>query len=185
MKTRVGIVLVAAAVGLAGCSKGGGNTIKIGMLYNMTGAQAPLDTPSANGAKLAAKEINAAGGVLGKQIQLVAYDGKTDAATIGNSATQLVNTDKVVAMFGFSDSDMVMAAAPTAAKAGVVFVTSGATSPKLPDQVPDYLYLACFGDNVQAAAGAEYAVNTLKARNVYLLIDKGMEYTLLLGKYFK
>jgi branched-chain amino acid transport system substrate-binding protein len=90
-----------------------------------------------------------------------------------------------VAMFGFSDSDMTMAAAPTAAKAGIVFVTSGATSPKLPDQVPDYLYLACFGDNVQAAAGAEYAVSSLKAKNVYLLIDKGMEYTLLLGKYFK
>ena len=155
------------------------------MLYNMTGAQASLDAPSANGAKLAAKEINAAGGVLGKKIELVAFDGKTDAATIGNSATQLAQTDKVVAMFGFSDSDMTMAAAPTAAKAGVVFVTSGATSPKLPDQVPDYLYLACFGDNVQAAAAAEYAVNTLKAKSVYLLIDKGMEYTLLLGKYFK
>jgi branched-chain amino acid transport system substrate-binding protein len=187
MKTRLAIVLVAAAALLAvGCSgQGGGGAIKIGMLYNMTGAQASLDSPSANGAKLAAKEINAAGGVLGKKIQLVAYDGKSDAATIGNAASQLTNSDKVVAIFGFSDSDMTMAAAPTAAKAGIVFVTSGATSPKLPDQVPDYLYLACFGDNVQAAAGAEYAVSSLKAKNVYLLIDKGMEYTLLLGKYFK
>ena len=115
----------------------------------------------------------------------MAYDGKSDAATIANSATQLTQTDKVVAMLGFSDSDMVMAAAPVAAKAGVMFVTSGATSPKLPDQVPDYLYLACFGDNVQAAAGAEYAFDTMKAKTAYLLIDKGMEYTLLLGKYFK
>ncbi len=187
MKKKLVIVLMAAAALLImGCGgKGGGGAIKIGMLYNMTGAQASLDAPSANGAKLAAKEINAAGGVLGKKIQLVAYDGKTDAATIGNAATQLTQTDKVVAMFGFSDSDMTMAAAPTAAKAGVVFVTSGATSPKLPDQVPDYLYLACFGDNVQAAAGAEYAADALKAKTVYLLIDKGMEYTLLLGKYFK
>ena len=187
MKTRLAIVLAAAAALIAvGCSgQGGGGAIKIGMLYNMTGAQASLDSPSANGAKLAAKEINAAGGVLGKKIQLVAYDGKSDAATIGNAASQLTNSDKVVAMFGFSDSDMTMAAAPTAAKAEIVFVTSGATSPKLPDQVPDYLYLACFGDNVQAAAGAEYAVSSLKAKNVYLLIDKGMEYTLLLGKYFK
>jgi branched-chain amino acid transport system substrate-binding protein len=187
MKKKLAIVLVAAAaLILIGCGgKGGGNTIKIGMLYNMTGSQASLDAPSANGANLAAKELNAAGGVLGKQVQLVAFDGKSDAATIGTAATQLAQTDKVVAMFGFSDSDMVMAAAPTAAKAGVVFVTSGATSPKLPEQVPDYLYLACFGDNVQAAAGAEYAVNTLKSKSVYLLIDKGMEYTLLLGKYFK
>ena len=187
MRTRLALVLVVAATLLAvGCGgKGGGTTVKIGMIYNMTGSQASLDAPSANGAKLAAKEINAAGGVLGRKIELVAYDGKSDAATIANSATQLTQTDKVVAMLGFSDSDMVMAAAPTAAKAGIVFVTSGATSPKLPDQVPDYLYLACFGDNVQAAAGAEYAFNTMKAKTAYLLIDKGMEYTLLLGKYFK
>jgi len=88
-------------------------------------------------------------------------------------------------MLGFSDSDMVMAAAPIAAKSGIMFVTSGATSPKLPAQVPDYLYLACFGDNVQAAAAAEYAYKNLNAKTVYLLIDKGMEYTMLLGKYFK
>jgi branched-chain amino acid transport system substrate-binding protein len=159
--------------------------IKIGAIFNLTGAQASLDVPSSKGAKLAVKEINAAGGVLGRQIELVLYDGKTDAATIGNAATQLVESDKVVAMIGFSDTDMVLAAAPIAAKAGIVFVTPGATSPKLPEQVPGYLYMACFGDNVQAAAGAEYAYNTLKAKTAYLLIDKGMEYTLLLGKYFK
>jgi branched-chain amino acid transport system substrate-binding protein len=159
--------------------------IKIGAIYNLTGAQASLDSPSANGAKLAVKEINDAGGVLGSKLELVLYDGKTDAATIGNAATQLAESDKVVTMLGFSDTDMVLAAAPIAAKAGIPFITSGATSPKLPDQVPDYLFMACFGDNVQAAAGAEYAYNTLKAKTTYLLIDKGMEYTLLLGKYFK
>ncbi len=186
MRKNVAILLVAvAALAFSACAAKGGNVIKLGMLFNMTGSQASLDAPSANGANLAAKEINAAGGVLGKQIKLVSFDGKSDAATIGTAATQLTQTEKVVAMFGFSDSDMVMAAAPTAAKAKIVFVTSGATSPKLPEQVPDYLYLACFGDNVQAAAGAEFAVDTLKSKNVYLLIDKGMEYTLLLGKYFK
>jgi branched-chain amino acid transport system substrate-binding protein len=175
------IVLLASACGPAGKPA----TIKIGAIYNLTGAQASLDAPSANGAKLAIKEINDAGGVLGRKLDLVLYDGKTEAATIGNAATQLVESDKVVAMLGFSDTDMTLAAAPIAAKAGIVFVTSGATSPKLPDQVPDYLFMACFGDNVQAAAGAEYAYNTLKANTTYLMIDKGMEYTLLLGKYFK
>lgn len=179
------IALVAIGVSLGSCAKSTGSTIKIGMIYNMTGAQASLDAPSANGAKLAVKEINAAGGVLGKQIELISYDGKTDAETIGKAATQLATSDKVVAMLGFSDSDMVMAAAPIAAKSGIMFVTSGATSPKLPAQVPDYLFLACFGDNVQAAAAAEYAYKNLNSKTVYLLIDKGMEYTMLLGKYFK
>jgi branched-chain amino acid transport system substrate-binding protein len=187
----VGIVLLATLL-LSACAPAvpaqpaaGAGVIKIGVLYNLTGAQASLDTPSANGAKLAAKLINDNGGINGQKIELISYDGKTDAATIGNAATQLVESDKVVAMMGFSDTDMVMAAAPIAAKAGIPFITSGATSPKLPEKIPTYLFLACFGDNVQAAAAAEYAFNTMKAKSAYLLIDKGMEYTLLLGKYFK
>ena len=180
------LVIATLLASCAGSTQSATNTpIKIGVLYNVTGSQASLDAPSYNGAMLAAKEINAAGGVLGRQIQIVFYDGKSDATVIGNAATQLVETDKVVAMMGFSDSDMTLAAAPIAAKAGIVFVTSGATSPKLPDQVPNYLFLACFGDNVQAAAGAEYAYNTLNYKTVYLLTDQGMEYTKLLSKYFK
>lgn len=185
MKKTVLFLSAILVIFLISCGGSGGKSIKLGMLYNMTGSQASLDGPSANGAKLAAKQINAAGGVLGKQLELISYDGKSDAETIGKAAAQLVEKDKVVAMFGFSDSDMVMAAAPIAAKAKIVFITSGATSPKLPSQVPDYLFLSCFGDNVQAAAAAEYAWNTLKTKSAYMLIDKGMEYTLLLGKYFK
>lgn len=184
----ISIFLVIAILGAscAGSSQSGATSpIKIGVIYNITGAQASLDVPSYNGAKLAAKEINAAGGVMGRQIQIVFYDGKSDATVIGNAATQLVETDKVVAMMGFSDSDMTLAAAPIAAKAGIAFVTSGATSPKLPDQVPDFLFLAAFGDNVQAAAGAEYAFNSLKYKTVFLLYDQGTEYTKLLSKYFK
>jgi branched-chain amino acid transport system substrate-binding protein len=177
------VLLVSACAGQP--AQQGSAPIKIGAIYNLTGGMASLDVPSANGAKLAVKEINDAGGILGRKIELVMYDGKTDAATIGNAATQLVESDKVKAMMGFSDSDMTLAAAPIAAKAGIVFVTSGATSPKLPDSVPTYLYLACFGDNVQAAAAAEFAYNDLKGKTAYLLIDRGMEYTLLLGKYFK
>jgi branched-chain amino acid transport system substrate-binding protein len=178
------LVMLLTACGQAQQS-GAHAPIKIGVIYNVTGAQASLDVPSANGAKLAAKEINAAGGVLGRQIEVVFYDGKTDATVIGNGATQLADSDKVVAMMGSSDSDMTLAAAPIAAKAGIVFVTSGATSPKLPEQVPDWLFLACFGDNVQAAAGAEYAYKNLNFKNAYLLYDQGTEYTKLLSKYFK
>jgi branched-chain amino acid transport system substrate-binding protein len=178
------IVLLISAFAMVSTA-GAAQPIKIGAIYNLTGGMASLDVPASNGAKLAAKEINAAGGVLGRPLELVMYDGKTDAATIGNAATQLVESDKVAIMIGFTDSDMTLAAAPIAAKAGIVFLTSGATSPRLPEQVPEYLYMACFGDNVQAAAGAEYAYNTLNARTSYLLIDKGMEYTLGLGKYFK
>ena len=71
-----------------------------------------------------------------------------------------------------------------AAHAGIPFVTSGATSPQLPEQVPRWLFLACFGDNQQAAAAAEYAVTELGTRRVAVLYDKDLEYTRLLRKYF-
>ncbi|MEI6308630.1 MAG: ABC transporter substrate-binding protein [bacterium] len=158
---------------------------KVGAIYNLTGAQASLDVPSANGAQLAVKQINAAGGVLGRTLELVLYDGKTDADTIRQAADKLVEVDRVAALIGFSDTDQVLAAAPAVVKAGIPFITSGASSPKLPAQVPDVLFLACFGDNTQAAAGAEYAYNRLKARNAYLLVDSSMEYTRLLAGYFK
>jgi len=146
---------------------------------------ASLDVPAANGSKLAVKEINAAGGLLGKQIQFVLYDGKTDSATNGNIATQLTTSDKVVAIVGNTDSDSALAIGPIAQKAGIPYVTAGATSPQLPNQVGDYLFLEPFGDNVQAAAGAEFAFKTLNGKSAWLLWDKGTEYTTLLAKYFK
>lgn len=159
--------------------------VKIGAIYNLSGAQASLGQPSLRGAQLAVKQLNAAGGVLGRQIELKAYDGKTDPAVIRQHTQTLVTLDQAVALIGLNDTDMLLAAAPIAAKAEKVFLTSGATSPELPKQVPEYLYLACFGDNAQAAAGAEYAYETLHAKTAYLLFDKSMVYARLLTDYFK
>ena len=89
------------------------------------------------------------------------------------------------AITGLSDTNMVLAAAPITEKARMVFLTSGATSPRVPIEFPNYYFMACFGDNTQAAAGAEYALSALGARTVYLLFDETTDYTVLLAKYFK
>ncbi len=159
-------------------------TLKIGGAFNLTGELSSLDVPAANGAKLALEEINAAGGVNGKQVELVMRDGKTDPATVANVTTQLIESDKVSAIIGFTDSDSALAAGPLCQRAGVPFVTAGATSPKLPAQVGSMMFLAPFGDNVQAAVGAEFAAKKF-GTNAYLLWDKGTEYTTLLAGYFK
>lgn len=161
------------------------DTIKIGASFSVTGGQSSIDSPALNGAKLKAEEINAAGGVLGKKIELVIYDTKTDPTVIASSASQLINQDKVVAGVGLDNSDAVLALGPIFQAAGIPFVTPGATSPKLPDQVGSTMFLACFGDNVQAAAGAEFVLSTLNGKSVYLLRDNATEYTTLLAKFFK
>ena len=161
-----------------------GDTIKIGGGFALTGDESSLDLPAANGAKLAAKEINAAGGVLGKQIDLIVHDSQYKMDVTAQIAKQFVEQDKAVAVIGFTDTDSVLASGPTIQGAGLPFITAGATSPKIPTQVGDKMFLACFGDNVQAAAGAEFGFKKY-GKSAYLLWDKGVEYTTLLGGYFK
>jgi branched-chain amino acid transport system substrate-binding protein len=203
MKLKLFSLMMAGALALSACASGNtpipqtggqpsgqstgqssGNAIKIGGGFALTGDESSLDLPAANGAKLAAQEINAAGGVLGRQIDLVVRDSQYKMDVTAQIAQQMVEQDKIRAAVGFTDSDSVLAFGPILQKAGIPFLTAGATSPKLPSQIGDNMFMACFGDNVQAAVGAEFATQKF-GKNAYLLWDKGVEYTTLLGKYFK
>lgn len=179
-------IVVAGALAL-GCSddETPEGPVVLGTVYNLSGFQAVLDVPSSNGSMLAASEINANGGVLGRELSLVAVEGESVAEAIGVKTAALIDQHPdVVAFVGLSDTDMVLAAAPVAASHHRVFLSSGATSPKLPEQVPEYLFLACFGDNVQAAAAAEWAHDDLGARATLVLFDPNQSYTELLQGYF-
>jgi branched-chain amino acid transport system substrate-binding protein len=74
---------------------------------------------------------------------------------------------------------------PPFCEARTVFLTSGATSPLVPSEFPGYYFMACFGDDTQAAAGAEYAYRDLGAQSAWLLVDDTTDYTRLLARYFK
>ena len=158
-------------------------TVKIGAIYNLVGSQSPLDLPSFRGAALAVQEINARGGIDGRAIELVLCDGKSDPAKVSECAVDLMG-ENVSALMGLSDTDMVMAAVPEASGVAIPFVTSGATSPRLAEEYGG-LFLASFGDNIQAAAGAEYAYNEMGLKTSTLLVDGDMEYARLLAGYFK
>lgn len=173
-----------AASEAASGSAAAGGTIKLGGGFALTGDESALDLPAANGAKLAVKEINAAGGVNGSQIDFIVHDSQYKMDVTAQTAKQFVEQDKVPLFIGYTDTDSVLAAGPTFQAAKIPFITVGATSPKIPTQVGDMMFLACFGDNVQAAVGAEYSYKTF-GHNAYFLWDKGVEYTTLLGGYFK
>jgi branched-chain amino acid transport system substrate-binding protein len=159
--------------------------VKIGALYNLSGSQASLGQPSLNGAILATEQLNAHGGVLDRRVELISVDGETNPSLIVKATKELVHVPGLSAITGLSDTTMVLAAAPVAEKARMVFLTSGATSPRVPLDFPKFYFMACFGDNTQAAAGAEYAFSTLGAKTAYLLFDETTDYTVLLAGYFK
>ncbi|MFQ3631088.1 ABC transporter substrate-binding protein [Roseiflexus sp.] len=159
--------------------------IKIGALYGITGGMSSIDAPGLNGMKLAVKEINAAGGILGRQIELIAVDGKTDQTTTTNAASELINVHKVVVIGGLNDSTFALAAGPIAQQAGIPFVTAGATLPTLPEQIGDFFFMAPFGDDAQAFAIADYAIDDLQAKTAYLLVDQAYDFTTALASFFK
>jgi branched-chain amino acid transport system substrate-binding protein len=161
-------------------------SVEIGALYNLSGSQAELDILSSRGALLAVDLMNRQGGVLGRPVRLVMVDGESKPAVIKEKTIELLEKNpSVSALMGLSDTDMVMASAPVAAANQRLFLTSGATSPQLPSQVPEYLFLACFGDNVQAAAGAEWAYQYLSVRTAAVLFNSSQSYTRLLQGYFQ
>ena len=177
----IGLLLLAGN-GMAQSNK---TPIRIGAIHNVTGSLGSIGRPSLDGVLLAAKQLNEHGGVLGRSVELVARDGQSDPAVVAAITRELAHMPQMAAITGLNDTEMALAAAPVAEKARMVFLTSGATSPKVPLQFPRFYFMACFGDNTQAAAGAEYAFGALGLKTAWLLFDNTTDFTVLLAGYFK
>ena len=161
------------------------DTILFGAVFNLAGPQATFGVPSSNGAMLAMQQINDDGGVLDKDLAAITIASDSNLSIVGQAMqSALIESPSLVAYLGLSDPTQVRAAAEVAKQSGHVFLTSGATSPKLTEAYPDILFLACFGDNVQAAAGAEWAYGKLGAKTVHILADMERTYPKLLQGYF-
>ena len=185
------LVLVLALM-VPGCASEGttdggadaGDTIVIGSALCQTGIQAPLDEPALRGAQLAVDVLNAQGGILGKQVELVAMDGKSDPVTAGNVAKQLVS-DGAVAIIAPSDFDFGGPASREAQSAGLVGISPSASSPLYGSAaLGDKQFTLSMWNTTMGAVMAEYAYNELGYRSVYVITDDFIDYTKSLSKYF-
>jgi branched-chain amino acid transport system substrate-binding protein len=156
--------------------------IKVGVVMGLTGPWASIDTPALNGVKLAAEEINKAGGVLGRPIELKVVDTKADEGETVAAVIRLIENEKVSALIGYCDTHWVNIAAPLAREYGVPFITPGATHPRIPERTG--AWLACFGDNAQAAAIAEYAVKDLGLKRGAIWVDTAVDFSVAVCAYF-
>jgi branched-chain amino acid transport system substrate-binding protein len=122
--------LLAVSAVLAGCTTAtSGEVIKIGFIGPLTGEVAALGADLSNGAKLAIDEINKAGGVNGRMIELIAEDGRCNGADGLSAAQKLINIDKVSAVIGGSCSGETLAAAALAESSKTVFLSPVSSSP--------------------------------------------------------
>jgi branched-chain amino acid transport system substrate-binding protein len=156
-------------------------TIKIGAWLPMTGAVAAYGQDAWSSLQIA-KEMKPT--VLGKKVQLVLVDTKSDKIEAANAMSRLIEKEKVIAVIGEMISGDTMAGGPIAEKAKIPVVSPTATSP-LVTQGKKYLFRVCFIDPVQGEVAAKYAVNMLKAKKAALIVDKSQDYCVGLGKFFK
>jgi branched-chain amino acid transport system substrate-binding protein len=159
--------------------------IKIGGIYSVTGSYAVIEEPALKAARLAVKEVNAQGGVKGRPIELIHYDGKSTLADIANAAQRLVHEDQVIAIIGVADSGFYLASAPIAQDAGIPYIDTGGTVPNLPEQIGEFAHMMPFGDDYQAFVAADFALNDLKAKTAFLLRDADSDYTRAIALFFK
>lgn len=158
--------------------------IIIGAVFNATGWMAAYDQPPRRGALLAVKEINNAGGVLGRELKLIELDGKTDPATVGNAAIQLIQqgADAIIAPCDF---DIGGPASREAQKAGLVGISTCASSPLYNSQaLGDKQFTLAMWNTTMGAAGAEFAYNDKGWRTAYVVADTSIDYSKSLAKYF-
>lgn len=192
-KKALGIIttMVLTMSMIAGCSEtskvgtDSSDTIKLGGVFPITGDVPALGAAMNNGAKLAIKEINAAGGVLGKKLELTVEDDQNQASTAPNAITKLIEQDKVKAVIGTYASKCSIPMAAVAKQAKVVMITPGSTNEKVTTEGGEYVFRACFIDPLQGKIGAKFAAENLKAKKVAMLYDIGNDYCVGISKEFK
>jgi branched-chain amino acid transport system substrate-binding protein len=175
-----------AALLAAALSCGGNESKKeilIGEYGSLTGGIATFGISTRDGSQLAFDEINQKGGVLGKQIKLLVEDDQSKPEEAATIVTKLINQDHVAAMLGHVASSHSLAAAPICQAAKIPMISPSSTNPRV-TQVGDYIFRVCFTDTFTGAVVAKFAVDTLKAKKMAILVDVRSDYSVGLQTFF-
>ena len=158
--------------------------IKIGFFGDLSGETFNFGRSAYNGVIMAASEINQAGGINGRQIDVVIEDDHGSPEEAARITAKLIDEDKVVAIIAGGTSGISRAAAPKAQASHIPLISPSSTDPAV-TQTGDYIFRACFVDSFQGEVMASFAANTLKARKAAILFDFNSPYGRGLTDFFK
>ncbi|WP_029175952.1 ABC transporter substrate-binding protein [Streptococcus suis] len=202
MKTRkfaVALATFASAALLAACGNVSttntsvavssvGDTFKIGYNLELSGAVSSYGQTEEKGANLAVKEINAAGGIDGKKIEVITKDNKSETAEAATVATSLASEGANV-VIGPATSGASAASIPALTSAGVPMITPSGTQTNLvvndKGEVQEYFFRTTFTDGYQGQIMAKYATENLSAKKVVLYFDNSSDYGKGVAEAFK
>ena len=176
---------------LAGCGGGSSSSdsdvIKVGINYELSGAVATYGDASVKGIEMAFDEINAAGGINGKQVETIKYDTKSEPAEATTLATKLMTQDKVVTVIGPATSGSFKATIPVANQNKIPVVSGSATAEDVTvsnGKVQEYAFRTCFSDSFQGTAMASFATDNLGAKSAVIIKDTSSDYAKGLAENF-
>jgi len=150
------------------------DAIRIGFFAPITGPAAADGASAKNAVELAVKEVNEAGGIRGKKIELIVYDDRLNPQEAVAIATKLIEKDKVAGVVSGAYSGPTRVAAPIFQKAGMPMVAGYAVHPDVTwdakaKKPNDYIFRNGFLAEIEGAAVAEFAVKNLKAKRISLI----------------
>ena len=152
------------------------DTIKIGEFGSLTGDNASFGISQNNGVQMAVEEINAAGGVLGKKIELIVEDNQTKQGETTTIVRKLISQDHVVALIGEVASSKTLEAAPIAQESKIPDIATAATNPRV-TQTGNYIFRVCFTDDFQAVVIARFILEKLQKKKVAFMTDVKQDYS--------
>jgi len=158
--------------------------IRIGYLGDLSGVTYDFGQSARNGVLMAAEEINRAGGINGRKLDIVIEDDQGKPAIAAAGISKLLQGGKVIAVIAGGTSNNSRAAAPEAQVAKIPLVAPSSTDPQV-TQIGDYIFRTCFIDAFQGEVMARFAANTLKAKKAGILLDFNSSYSRGLSDFFE
>ena len=190
-RTLFALFLITTLLTALACERRGNATngsgtgpIVVGYYGDLSGRTSSFGQSTKNGAEMAADEINKAGGIDGRTIQIIVEDDQGEPNKAATVVTKLINQDKVMAILGEVASSNSLAAAPKAQEAKVPMISPSSTNPAV-TQVGDYIFRVCFIDPFQGEVMAKFAVHTLKAKRAAIMLDFNSPYSHGLSDFFE
>lgn len=176
--------LFVAAVAVTGCAKKDAGTIKIGTILPISGPVSAYGIQTRDAVLLAFDEINAAGGVLGKKLELIAEDDEASPEKSANAWKKLTSADKVNVIIGALTSKCSLAITSLSQAKKVVQISTSSTNDTVTD-AGDFIFRACYNDSFQGVVVAQFAFETLKGKKAAILTDISNDYSVGLTENFK
>lgn len=181
-KTMLVCVMVILALTVPAAAQG--DAIKIGVISSLTGSVSTYGQSVRNAVTMAVEDINAAGGINGRQISLIILDDKGDGTEAAQAARRLIDRENVALILGPVITPAVMAVAPICQAAGVPMLTPTGTGDQI-TSVGDYIFRGAYKDSFQGRVMAQFAIEYLGLKEAAIIYDVANDYSVGLRTAFK